>query len=85
MTVDDIARRRLGVEPEQIAEMCRKWRIAELSLFGSVLRDDFRPDSDVDVLVTFAPASLGDVTISSACRRSQRAWSGVRSIWRKNA
>ena len=39
---------------EQIAAFCRKWEIAELSLFGSVLRDDFRPDSDVDVLVTFA-------------------------------
>ncbi|MGE3595615.1 MAG: nucleotidyltransferase family protein [Dehalococcoidia bacterium] len=38
-----------------IAEFCRRWQITELSLFGSVLRDDFRPDSDVDVLVTFAP------------------------------
>ena len=33
----------------------RIWKIVELSFFGSVLRDDFRPDSDVDVLVTFAP------------------------------
>jgi len=40
---------------EQIAHFCRKWKIVELSLFGSVLRDDFRPDSDVDVLVTFSP------------------------------
>lgn len=32
---------------------CRKWRIKEFALFGSVLRDDFRPDSDIDVLVTF--------------------------------
>ena len=55
MTVDDIARRRLGVEPEQIAEMCRKWRVAELSLFGSVLRDDFNDNSDVDLLVVFEP------------------------------
>ena len=39
---------------DQIATFCRKWRITELSLFGSVLRDDFRPDSDVDVLVSFA-------------------------------
>jgi uncharacterized protein len=39
---------------ENIAEFCRKWKILELSLFGSVLRDDFRPDSDVDVLVTFS-------------------------------
>ncbi|MBU4492263.1 MAG: nucleotidyltransferase family protein [Euryarchaeota archaeon] len=38
----------------KIAEFCKKWKIREFSLFGSVLRDDFRPDSDVDVLVTFS-------------------------------
>ena len=38
---------------DQIATFCRKWKIAEFSLFGSVLSDRFRPDSDVDVLVTF--------------------------------
>ena len=37
----------------EIVDFCRKWKITELSLFGSVLRDDFRPDSDVDVLVEF--------------------------------
>lgn len=47
-----------------IAGFCRKWRIREFSLFGSVLRDDFGPDSDVDVLVSFedgAPWSLWDL------------------------
>jgi uncharacterized protein len=39
----------------EITAFCRRWNIAELSLFGSVLREDFRADSDVDVLVTFAP------------------------------
>jgi uncharacterized protein len=34
-----------------IQDYCRKWKITELSLFGSVLRDDFRPDSDIDFLV----------------------------------
>jgi Predicted nucleotidyltransferases len=38
---------------DTIEELCRKWRIKELSLFGSVLTDEFRPDSDVDVLITF--------------------------------
>lgn len=38
-----------------IAAFCQRWKITEFSLFGSVLRDDFRPDSDIDVLVTFAP------------------------------
>ena len=36
-------------------DICQRWKITELALFGSVLRDDFRPDSDVDVLVDFAP------------------------------
>lgn len=48
---------RLGITEEQITEFCRRWEITELALFGSVLRDDFRPDSDVDVLVTFAPSA----------------------------
>jgi uncharacterized protein len=40
---------------ERIAEFCRKHQVAEFALFGSVLRDDFRPDSDLDVMITFAP------------------------------
>ena len=44
----------------RIAAFCRTWRVAELALFGSVLRDDFTGDSDVDVLVCFEPgASVG--------------------------
>jgi uncharacterized protein len=43
------------VPQEQIEAFCRKWKIREFALFGSVLRDDFRPDSDVDVLVRFQP------------------------------
>lgn len=51
--------------PERIADFARRWRIIELSVFGSVLRDDFGPESDVDVLVAFdaeAPWSLWDFT-----------------------
>ena len=44
---------KLNLPHEQIAEFCRKWSVSEFALFGSVLRDDFRPDSDVDVLVSF--------------------------------
>jgi predicted nucleotidyltransferase len=40
---------------QKIAELCRRYGVAELAVFGSVLRDDFRADSDVDVLVSFAP------------------------------
>jgi predicted nucleotidyltransferase len=39
----------------ELSAFCRRWRISELSLFGSVLRDDFGSDSDLDVLVTFSP------------------------------
>ena len=48
-------RTKIEMPKEKIAEFCQKWKIVELSMFGSVLREDFRPDSDVDVLVTFAP------------------------------
>lgn len=46
---------RVHVDTGQITTFCRRWKIAELALFGSVLREDFRPDSDVDVLVSFSP------------------------------
>jgi len=45
---------RIAIDRERIADFCRRWKIVEFSLFGSVLRDDFRPDSDIDVLVSFA-------------------------------
>ncbi len=49
----------VSVTHDQIAAFCQKWNIIQFELFGSVLRDDFRPDSDVDVLVTFAPRMGG--------------------------
>jgi len=45
------------IDKEQIQAFCLKWKITELSLFGSVLRDDFHPGSDIDVLVSFDPAA----------------------------
>lgn len=48
---------RLGISPAQLAEFCQRSHIVELALFGSILRDDFRPDSDIDMLVTFDPHS----------------------------
>ena len=39
----------------KMAAFCQKWQLTELALFGSVLRDDFRPDSDIDVMVQFHP------------------------------
>jgi predicted nucleotidyltransferase len=46
---------RLPIDTDAIAVLARRWGIRELSLFGSVLREDFRDDSDVDVLVQFVP------------------------------
>ena len=50
---------------DKLVEFCQRWKVSELALFGSVLRDDFRPDSDVDVLITFAPdAKRGLMTLA---------------------
>ncbi len=43
----------IEVPQERLAELCRQHRIRRLALFGSVLRDDFSPDSDIDVLIEF--------------------------------
>ena len=48
---------RIPISRDQIVDFCRRWKITELSLFGSALRDDFRADSDVDLLVTFEPGA----------------------------
>ena len=48
---------RFKLDLDQIGELCKKHRIRRLALFGSVLRDDFGPDSDVDVLVEFEPGA----------------------------
>ncbi len=59
---------RISVDHVQIERFCRRWKITEFSFFGSVVREDFRPDSDVDVLVDFAPEAewslfdLGEMT-----------------------
>ena len=46
---------RIAVDRDKIADFCRRHHIRKLSFFGSVLRDDFGPESDVDVLVEFVP------------------------------
>ena len=48
----------IAIDQERVADFCRRHRIRRLALFGSVLRDDFRPDSDVDVLVEFEPDAV---------------------------
>jgi hypothetical protein len=48
---------RILASPERLAAFCHKWKVKELSIFGSILREDFREDSDVDVLVETLPES----------------------------
>ncbi len=52
MTVNSI-----NVQKEKLSEICRRYKIIELSLFGSALRDDFTESSDIDLLVEFMPDS----------------------------
>ena len=48
---------RIDLPMSAIADFCRRWKIREFAILGSILRDDFRPDSDVDVLATFDDAA----------------------------
>jgi len=57
MTARGRPKARVALPVEVIEAFCRKWDVDELSLFGSVLREDFSPQSDVDVLVAFAPGA----------------------------
>ncbi|MFH0810408.1 MAG: nucleotidyltransferase family protein [Pseudomonadota bacterium] len=53
-----MGRARIAIPKERVAEFCRKHHIRRLALFGSVLREDFGPGSDVDVLVEFEPEHI---------------------------
>jgi uncharacterized protein len=53
-----VERRHIAIDRKRLAEFCQCNHIRKLALFGSVLRDDFRPDSDVDVLVEFEPGHV---------------------------
>lgn len=56
---------RLPVSREKLVEICQQWKIIELALFGSVLRANFREDSDIDLLISFAPdAPQGLLTLA---------------------
>ena len=52
---------RIDIPMDKLVELCKRWKIVELSLFGSVLREDFTPESDVDVMIVLAD----EITISS--------------------
>ena len=51
----------IAVDTETIKTFCQRWQIVEFAFFGSVIREDFGPDSDIDVLVTLAPSAEWDL------------------------
>jgi predicted nucleotidyltransferase len=55
--LNQMAQSRMPIPPETLAQFCQKWGIQKLELFGSILRADYRPDSDIDLLYTPAPHS----------------------------
>ncbi|MEA4907456.1 MAG: nucleotidyltransferase family protein [Anaerolineaceae bacterium] len=52
-----MANPRIKIPQKKISEFCQQYQVRRMALFGSVLRDDFRPDSDIDVLVVFDPSA----------------------------
>ena len=52
---DDVLNSTLTIPKEKVASFCQAWGVRRLAIFGSALRSDFRPDSDIDVLVEFEP------------------------------
>ena len=68
----------VDIDRSQIADFCQRHHIRKLSLFGSVVRDDFRPDSDVDVLVVFDPVFPVGFRIFDMEEELSRLWGGRR-------
>lgn len=54
-----VAHAKIPLPMDKVAAFCARWGVKEFALFGSVLRDDFGPASDIDVLLTFVPGSAG--------------------------
>lgn len=59
---------RMGITSSQLEALCQRWQIAELALFGSILRDDFQAESDIDVLVTYQPAAYRNLFTKMALK-----------------
>lgn len=71
---------RMQADKDRIAEFCRRYHIRRLALFGSVLRDDFGPQSDVDVLVEFDQAHVPGLIRLARMERELSACFGGRSV-----
>lgn len=64
------------IDRKELETFCKKWKVKEFSLFGSVLREDFRPDSDVDVLVTFSSDAHWSLFDMAAMKKNLEALVG---------
>jgi predicted nucleotidyltransferase len=65
MATKNPSRVKIKIPKQELAEFCRRYNVQKLALFGSALREDFRPESDIDVLVSFQPdAHVGFITFS---------------------
>jgi len=65
---------------KQIEDFCRKYGVAELSLFGSILRDDFGPGSDIDVLIALEPGRTMTLELDTEMRQALSAMFGGREV-----
>jgi predicted nucleotidyltransferase len=65
---------------EAVEAFCKKWKIEEFSVFGSALREDFRPDSDVDVLISLMPGETMTLESYMAMREELSAIFGGRQV-----
>jgi uncharacterized protein len=73
-------RARVAVDRQRLADFCRAHQIRTLALYGSVLRDDFRPESDVDVLVEFEPEARVGLIGLAGMERELSALLGERKV-----
>jgi uncharacterized protein len=85
---------KVKLDRDVLAEFCRRWRIRELSIFGSALRDDFNPKSDLDFLVSFEPGTSLDIDRLLDMKEELESWFGrpvdlvekeaMRNPWRRH-
>jgi hypothetical protein len=73
-----MSKAKIRIPRAKIAEFCKRWNVSEFALFGSVLRPDFSPKSDVDVLVSFSPEAR--ITLFDMARMQAE----LRSIFRRD-
>ncbi|MBI4393337.1 MAG: nucleotidyltransferase family protein [Euryarchaeota archaeon] len=72
--------KRIKLEPKELRAFCKAHHISRLSVFGSALRDDFRPDSDIDVLVEFEPGHTPSLFRLAEMQREFSALAGNRQV-----